>query len=91
MFSSQCTGALVINTGASAALCKKSDSLTPDGVIKVVGKFQPGDVVELRDHVGCVVGRGLVNYAASDCAKLAGKSAKDIAPTLGWRGYRRLC
>ena len=85
--SGKCNGsALVISTGASAALRKKSDSLLPDGVIGVIGEFEPGDVVELRDTVGCVLGRGLVNYRSSDCEQLAGKSVEDIGPILGWRG-----
>jgi hypothetical protein len=29
---------------------------------------------------------GLVNYASSDCAQLAGLPASQIAATLGWRG-----
>ena len=76
----------MISTGASAALRKKSDSLLPDGVIDVIGEFEPGDVVELRDTVGCVLGRGLVNYRSSDCKLLAGRSTDDIGSILGWRG-----
>lgn len=87
MVSGKCNGAaLVISTGASAALCKKSDSLLPDGVIDVIGEFEPGDVVELRDKLGIVLGRGLVNYRSSDCKLLAGKPAKEIGAILGWRG-----
>lgn len=87
VLSRKCNGAaLVISTGASAALSKKSDSLLPDGVIDVIGDFEPGDVVELRDSVGCVLGRGLVNYRSSDCKLLAGKSTDDIGAVLGWRG-----
>ena len=71
---------------ASAALRKKSDSLLPEGVMDVVGEFEPGDVVELRDRVGRVLGRGLANYRSSDCVQLVGKSVADIGPTLGWRG-----
>ena len=87
VLSRKCNGAaLVISTGASAALSKKSDSLLPDGVIDVIGDFEPGDVVELRDKAGCVLGRGLVNYRSSDCKLLAGKSTDDIGSVLGWRG-----
>ena len=50
------------------------------------GEFEPGDVVELRDRVGRVLGRGLANYRSSDCVQLVGKSVADIGPTLGWRG-----
>ena len=87
LVSRKCNGAaLVISTGASAALRKKSDSLLPEGVMDVVGEFEPGDVVELRDRVGRVLGRGLANYRSSDCVQLVGKSVADIGPTLGWRG-----
>jgi hypothetical protein len=79
VLASRCKGALVINTGASAALSKKSDSLLPDGIISVEGSFEPGDVVELRDAVGLVLGRG-------ESAGAAGRFLPSLAQPLnsGW-------
>ena len=52
--------------------------------------FDKGDVVEIRDGSGRVHGRGLVNYAADACRKLAGRHSDDIDAILGWRGYDAL-
>ena len=54
------------------------------------GDFDKGDVVEIRDGSGRVHGRGLVNYAADACRKLAGRHSDDIDAILGWRGYDAL-
>ena len=80
-------GALVVNDGALHALGGEKASLLPIGVVAVEGAFDKGDVVEIRDGSGRVHGRGLVNYGADACRKLAGRHSDDIDAILGWRGY----
>ena len=79
-------GALVVNEGALRALGGKA-SLLPIGVVSVEGEFEKGDVVEIRDGSGRVHGRGLVNYPADACRRLAGRRSEDIESILGWHGY----
>jgi glutamate 5-kinase len=83
-------GALVVNDGALRALQGEKASLLPIGVTGVEGSFDKGDVVEIRDGSGRVHGRGLVNYPAEACRKLAGRHSDDIDAVLGWRGYDAL-
>jgi glutamate 5-kinase len=83
-------GALVINDGALRALVARKASLLPIGVTGVEGEFEKGDVVEIRDGSGRVHGRGLVNYDADACRKLAGRHSDDIDTVLGYRGYDAL-
>ena len=83
-------GALVVNDGALRALGGEKASLLPIGVVGVEGSFDKGDVVEIRDGSGRVHGRGLVNYAADACRKLAGRHSEEIDALLGWRGYDAL-
>ena len=83
-------GALVINDGALRALVERKASLLPIGVTGVEGEFQKGDVIEIRDGSGRVHGRGLVNYDAEACRKLAGRHSDDIDTILGYRGYDAL-
>ncbi len=83
-------GALVINAGAVAALVERKASLLPIGVLRVEGRFERGDVVELRDESGRVHGRGLVNYDAAECTALVGRHSSEIASILGYRGYDAL-
>ncbi len=83
-------GALVVNDGALRALQDEKASLLPIGVTGVEGSFDKGDVVEIRDGSGRVHGRGLANYPADACRKLAGRHSDDIDAVLGWRGYDAL-
>ena len=83
-------GALVVNEGALRALGDSKASLLPIGVVAVDGNFEEGDVVEIRDGSGRVHGRGLVNYPAEACRKLAGRHSDEIDAVLGWRGYDAL-
>jgi glutamate 5-kinase len=83
-------GALICNEGAIRALNDTKASLLPIGVVGVDGNFEQGDVVEVRDGSGRVHGRGVVNYPAEACRKLAGRHSDDIDAILGWRGYDAL-
>jgi glutamate 5-kinase len=83
-------GALVVNEGALRALNDAKASLLPIGVVSVDGNFEQGDVVEVRDGSGRVHGRGVVNYPADACRKLAGRHSDDIDSILGFRGYDAL-
>jgi len=47
-------------------------------------------VVEIRDGSGRVRGRGMVNYDADACRKLAGRQSDEIDAILGYRGYDAL-
>jgi glutamate 5-kinase len=80
-------GALVLNEGALRALEKGKASLLPVGIVAVEGSFDKGDVVEIHDGSGRVRGRGMVNYDADACRKLAGRQSDEIDAVLGYRGY----
>jgi glutamate 5-kinase len=83
-------GVLVANEGALRALEKGKASLLPVGVVAVEGTFDKGDVVEIHDGSGRVRGRGMVNYDADACRKLAGRRSDEIDAVLGYRGYDAL-
>ena len=63
-------GALVVDAGAKAALIGKGSSLLSVGVARVEGRFDEGDVVDIKDDAGHLFARGLV-AAASDEVELA--------------------
>jgi glutamate 5-kinase len=88
--SAEVRGALIVNDGAARALQDRKASLLPIGVVGVEGSFVKGDVIEIRDGSGRIVGRGLVNYGSSACRRLAGRHSEDIQEVLGWRGYDAL-
>lgn len=88
--SARAQGALVVNSGALKALGERKASLLPIGVVAVDGSFEKGDVVEIRDGSGRVHGRGLVNYDADACRRLAGHRSDEIDVLLGYRSYDAL-
>ncbi len=78
-------GALAVDQGAAEALRRKGRSLLPSGVREVRGDFANGDCVSLLDPAGVEFGRGLVNYAAADVAKLKGCRSHEIPHLLGYK------
>ncbi len=72
-------GALIVDEGAKRALLTGGASLLPVGVKGVEGSFAAGEVVDVKDGAGLVIGRGVAS-AASDAAVLAcGKTTEELA------------
>ncbi len=72
-------GALIVDEGAKRALLTGGASLLPVGVKSVEGSFAAGEVVDVKDAAGLVIGRGVAS-AASDAAVLAcGKTTEELA------------
>ena len=76
-------GELVLDAGAGVAVMKNGRSLLAVGIRSVVGSFDQGACVALRDEHGASVGRGLANYSAGDIRVIAGHKTEKIAELLG--------
>lgn len=78
------TGKLVLDAGAVRVLVAEGKSLLPIGVTAVEGYFERGDVVACVDPDGHEVARGLVNYSASETARVMRKPSQQIESILGY-------
>ncbi len=80
-------GFLVLDDGAQAAVEHQGRSLLAIGIVKVVGRFNKGDVVGLRDIRGREFARGLTNYTSDDIQRARGLKTHEIANVLGHCPY----
>jgi glutamate 5-kinase len=80
-------GVLVVDAGARRALETGGKSLLPGGVRQVVGRFEKGDVVAIRDETGLEFARGVTNYPAADIARIQGLKSREILKVLGSKPY----
>lgn len=80
-------GKLVVNNGAKKAILEKDSSLLPIGVLEVINDFIKGEVVSILDEEKHEIARGIVNYNAKDCKKIAGAHSDDITKILGFKNY----
>ena len=76
-------GRVVLDDGAVRAVTERRASLLPAGITRVQGTFVAGDPVDLVAEDGTVVGRGLVNYDATELPELIGRSTKELARERG--------
>ncbi|MEY4479930.1 MAG: hypothetical protein RLZZ267_608 [Bacillota bacterium] len=77
-FHSPTRGTIAIDDGAVQALLHHNRSLLPAGVRQVSGDFHPGDVVEVTNLQGQVIGRGLVHYTTQQLEEAAGLSTEEV-------------
>ena len=85
MLSGLCVkGKLVVDSGAALALKKQNRSLLAAGIIKVEGKFDRGDMIDVYDSEGAQLGCGLVNYNSGDVNRIKGSHSRKIAALLGF-------
>lgn len=82
-------GEVVLDDGAVNAL-RAGKSLLPAGVTAVVGTFERGDALIVRDAQGHEVARGLSAYSSRDAERLKGRKSHEIEALLGYRGRDEL-
>lgn len=77
-------GIVVVDDGASRALCERGRSLLPAGIVEVEGKFERGDTVTIVDKERHELARGLSAYGSTDLRQIAGAKSHEIAERLGY-------
>ena len=80
-------GHFVVDAGARRALETGKKSLLAIGVVEVVGEFEKGDVVGVRDREGCEFARGLSNYATAEVLQIRGMRTEQARQVLGQTLY----
>ena len=65
-------GTLVLDEGASRAVLESGASILPVGVVSTEGTYAAGDVVNVRDNAGELIGRGVVRYSSEDMNRVRG-------------------
>jgi glutamate 5-kinase len=80
-------GVIVVDDGAAKALADGRKSLLATGITEVVGVFEKGDVVVVRDGRGREIARGLINYTADETRTIMGKRSSQFEKLLGRRAY----
>ena len=86
-FTLRSRGKLIIDEGASAAICEHGKSLLPSGIIGVEGNFDVGDPVTCVDQNGAQRAKGLVNYGSQEIQKIMGLKSSKIEQVLGRKDY----
>ncbi|WP_193166353.1 glutamate 5-kinase [Microbulbifer hainanensis] len=81
----QVRGALVLDSGAEAALRSQGKSLLAVGVREVSGHFRRGELVSCRNAAGVEIARGLANYDSSETARILGQPSEKFLELLGYR------
>lgn len=79
----QVAGSVILDDGACRALIQ-GRSLLPVGVRSVIGEFARGEVVSCLSLAGREIARGLANYAAGECRRIAGRPSAEIESLLGY-------
>ncbi|PLT45728.1 Glutamate 5-kinase [Paenibacillus pasadenensis] len=77
-FHSMPSGRIAVDAGAERALVSGGKSLLPAGVTAMSGDFHPGDVVEVTDAEGRLIGRGIVNYDCWQLRAAAGLGSDEV-------------
>ena len=84
MLSQPTKGKVTIDPGARIALQKQNRSLLPAGIAKVQGKFERGDIIEINDSDGNVIGSGISGYSSADINQIKGSRSEMILEILGY-------
>ena len=78
-------GTLILDAGAKEAL-NQGGSLLPVGLIEVLGDFERGDVVVIKDKKGTEIGKGVATYSSIEANLIKGCRSEVIMKKLGYQG-----
>ena len=82
-------GALIIDAGAAAAL-GRGKSLLFAGVLRVEGRFERGDPVDICTENGDIIAKAMVGYNHTEAGNLIGCHSNQIEERLGYPGRAAL-
>ncbi|MGM0652495.1 MAG: glutamate 5-kinase [Bacillota bacterium] len=71
-------GRVIVDEGASQAVCKGNKSLLSVGVINADGNFKKGDLVSMVDENGEEIGRGLCNFSIQELAFIMRRPSHEL-------------
>lgn len=77
-------GMILVDDGASEAICRRGRSLLPAGIRRVEGDFLRGDTVLIADLQRRELARGIAAYAGADLRQIAGSRSDEIEGRLGY-------
>ncbi|MFM1903119.1 MAG: Glutamate 5-kinase [Planctomycetota bacterium] len=89
-WSAEARGSLQVDAGAREAIVAGGRSLLAAGITGLGGGFTAGDVVTIGCGAGAAFARGLVNYPATDLARIVGLRTERIAQVLGYCPYEEV-
>lgn len=71
-------GAVIVDGGARNALVKRGSSLLCVGVKSVEGRFDAGDIIDIKDEEGLVIARGKAAFAGDEVELACGRSREAL-------------
>ena len=82
-FASNPHGAIIVDSGAAAAVCAGRASLLAAGIVGVTGDFCASDPVWIDDEHGNHLAKGLVAFDSDEIPQVMGLTTDDLEATLG--------
>ena len=83
-YSAADNGSVAIDAGAAKAL-KEGKSLLAVGIREVVGEFERGETLTIKDASGQALARGITNYSSAELALIKGRKSEEIEAALGYK------
>lgn len=72
-------GSITLDDGAVRAVLDKGASILPVGVVATQGDYAAGDVINVLDREGRVIGRGVARYSSDDMRRVRGLKLEVVA------------
>jgi glutamate 5-kinase len=88
-FATNVEGAVVVDDGARRALLERGTSLLPAGITEIVGTFEQGDVVDVRDLRGNTVARGMSLVDSDVLRNIKGRRTSDLPSDVAHEAIHR--
>jgi len=75
-YGSDPAGAVYVDDGAARRLRSSGSSLLAVGIMDVAGRYEAGDVIEVRDRNHRPIGRGVTEFSSATLEKIQGRKSQ---------------
>jgi glutamate 5-kinase len=86
-FFTEAVGKIIIDDGATTAICSRGKSLLPSGMVEIIGDFHKGDTVAVHSGDGQQLALGMTNYDSWELERIKGLRSSQIAEILQQDAY----
>lgn len=84
LFGAPPAGSITLDDGAVNAILTQGGSILPKGIIQVSDNFSRGEVIDVLNHHGQSIARGVTRYNSDALKQIAGHHSQDISKLLGY-------
>lgn len=88
IFKANSQGKIVVDDGVLNIIKERKVSILPKGIVKVIGEFLSGAILDIVSLDGIIIAKGISNYSSSEIESILGHTSKEAKELIGFEAKK---